>query len=391
MISAVLAGLLALPLWAGDGAAGRVIAVYPDRNTTKLVVEAREPLVAASNVFVGPDEVQATLGDVLSRSGDLYYFSASVPGKADVKIGDEVLTQRERRLETPNPLRLKISENYTFEQKRKGEVTAVQDGRAMIDRGTLHEVRERDLYRVYGADKRYKGLLEIRGIGDLQSSGELYNALEDRRRDALKTAPGDRVVFAGQRKLFALGLVGGVQPSNGRAFGVPENSTGAGLLWGLTFRDGWGVEVLFGYYGRDLKESRVVGSTSFGNARIDERLSRSARFLAPIWLKKSFFFPAIVSPYLAAGGSLFMGDLRYESVYTPPNAVMLGIPNTYINDKGKSLTVVPVLGGGVEFFPARFFRPRLEVRWFDGPTMHAGPETFDTESAFVSAGFFTAW
>lgn len=385
MTAALLTGLLALPLWAGDGAAGRVIAVYPDRNTTKLVIESREPLVAATNIYAGPDEVEVTLGDVLSRSGELYYFSASVAGKADIKTGDAVITKRERRLETTNPLRLKLSESYTFEQKRKAEVTAVQDGRAMIDRGTLHEVRERDLYRVYGPDGRYKGLLEIRGIGDLQSSGVLYNALEDRRRDALRTVPGDRVVFAGQRKLFALGLAGGGMAATERVLGRPETTFGGGLLWDLVFRDGWGVEALFGGYYRELIVNRFPPRIP-GQSHTDESVRRSALFLAPVWLKKNFFYPSVVSPFVAAGISPVRARLWYRRAHF--NA--LG-GSDITEDEDETFGVAPVLGTGVEFFPARFFRPRFEVRWFDAPALRAGRESFYPGMTVYSLGFFSTW
>lgn len=382
---ALALGISTLPAAAGDSAAGRVIAVYGDRNSTKLVIEAREPLVTGTNVYAGTDEVAATLGDLLSKSGELLYYSASVPGKADLEVGDEVVTAR-RRIAAPNPLRLKITEAYTFEQKRKGEVTAVQDGRAMIDRGTLHEVRERDLYRVYGPDNRYKGLLEVRGIGDLQSSGLLYNALEDTRREALAARPGDRVVFVGQRKLFGLGLAGGQAVGRADAFGEYEKTAGGGLVWSIIFRDGWGFEVLFGEYSRKLSRERSVRIAPNSPNGINERMQRSARFIAPVWLKKSFFYPRVASPFAAAGVALFDGRIWY-------NREVFDYPNPYrtFSDEVQPKQIVPVLGAGVELFPARFFRPRFEVRWFDGPTLVAGPETFATESTFISFGFLTAW
>lgn len=385
MTGALLAGLLSLPLWAGDGAAGRVIAVYADRNTTKLVIESREPLVAATSVYAGPGEVEVTLGDVLSRSGELYYFSASVAGKAEIKVGDEVLTRHERRLETPNPLRLRLSESYTFEQKRRAEVTAVSDGRAMIDRGTLHEVRERDLYRVYGPDGRTKGLLEIRGIGDLQSSGVLYNALEDRRRDALRTAPGDRAVFAGQRKLFALGLAGGGMAGAEQVLGRAETTFGGGLLWDLVFRDGWGVEVLFGGYYRELIVNRFPKKI-FGQSSTDETVRRSALFFAPVWIKKNFFYPSVVSPFVAAGVSPYRARLWYRRAHFIASG-----GSDITEDEDETFGVAPVLGTGVEFFPARFFRPRFEVRWFDAPALRAGRESFYPGMTVYSLGFFTTW
>lgn len=381
----LFAALLAPPAMANDSAAGRVIAVYPDRNSTKLVIETQVPLVAGAVVYAGPDEVEATLGDALSRSGGLYYYSASIPGNTDVKTGDEVVTGR-NRIQTPNPLRLKISESYTFEQKRKGEVTAVQDGRAMIDRGTLHEVRERDLYRVYGPDRRYKGMLEIRGIGDLQSSGILYNALEDRRRDAERVSPGDRVVFAGQRKLFALGLMAGSTAGAERVLGRKERAIATGLVWDLMFRDGWGFEALFGLYDRDVTAHRAAGTRSFGQEYLEEDMDRSARFLAPIWLKKNFWFPSAISPFGGFGFSLFQGRLKYRRFHTSS----LGV-TTFTEDEDTSLAPALMLGGGIDFFPARFLRPRFEVRWLRAPTLKAGSASFDATALFYSVSVLTAW
>lgn len=368
-----------------EGPIGKVIAVYPDRNTTKLVLETRESIIPGRQVYVGPERLAITVGGLLSRSELSYYYSASAPDRPKIESGDEANTEGAQTLSTPNPLTLTIREHYTFEQKRRGEVTAVQGDHAMIDRGSLHEVRERDIYRIYDSSGHYKGLIELRGIGDLQSSGKLYNALEDLHRDALKAAPGDRVVFAGQRKLFGLGVEGGVKSHRSDLGGTHEQNFGAGLLWNVTFPDGWGIELLFGTYVLNGKDT--VGSPFnplFPTNRTVDSLDRKAFFSAPIWLKKNFFYPSIVSPFLAAGGSLLVGENHWvHADYSNP-------ANNVDVDK-KTSALVPVLGAGLEFFPGRFLRPRIDVRYFAGPRLTAGADVFHTESVFYSVGVLTTW
>lgn len=360
---------------------GKAISVYYNQNTTLLILETREPLVTGKQVYMGSGRVAVTVGELLSRSGPQYYYGASVPGRPKVETGDvvglapPVTDGGPSLLPTPTALNLQIKEHYTFEPKRLGEVTAIQGEHAMIDRGSLHEVRERDIYRVYDSSGRYKGLLELRGIGDRQSSGKLYNALEDFRRDARKTAPGDRVVFAGQRKLFGLGFAGGLMARKEYVGQANEENFGGGLLWSVTFPDGWGAEVLFGAYGRTGKSKMSVASGPG-----IQTLERRALFIAPFWAKKNFFYPSAVSPFVAAGASVFSGHHKWVS--TTANAF----------DENKSAAgLVPMLGAGVEFFPGRFFRPRFDVRYFAGPKITAGSSTYNTESVFYSLGFLTTW
>lgn len=359
---------------------GKVIAVYPDRDTTKFIVESRDPMVAGRMVYVGPDSVPVTLGDLLSRTEQYHYYGASVPGKPKIDKGDAVSS--EKKSSGASALQFRIEEKYVFEQKRRAAITAVQGVHAMIDRGTLHEVRERDIYRLYDSSGRYKGLLEVAGLGDLQSSGKLYNRLEDRRRNALTARPGDRAVFAGQRKLFALGLMGGIRSTNETVINEKETTFGGGLLWNVTFQDGWGAEVLFGGFSREGKGKIETFSGPFFTLENLDQGSRTAKFIAPIWLKKNFFYPSVVSPFLGAGLSLFTGKNEY-SRFVPGSTEVKGSKTV--------TTVVPVLGGGVEFFPGRFFRPRIEARYFRGPKIDAGGNIYNTESLFYSFGFLTAW
>lgn len=388
ILSAALAALPFRALCAESAAAGplgKAIAVFGDRNTTKIVLETRQPLIPGRQIYLGPDRIAVTVGELLSKTEQLFYYGASVPGKSKVENGDEINLDGPRTegtgtrsLSTPSALTLQIKEHYTFEQKRRGEVTAVQGDHAMIDRGSLHEVRDRDIYRIYDGNGRYKGLIELRGVGDMQSSGKLYNALEDFHRDALRTVPGDRVVFAGQRKLFGLGFVGGVKSKRNDVGDTHETNFGGGLLWNVTFPDGWGAEVLFGAYILDGK-ARMPSNSGL----VVENIERRALFIAPIWAKKNFFYPSAISPFLAAGLSFFNGQNKYT--YTN----FAGGAST--DETRKVSTVVPVLGAGIEFFPGRFFRPRFDVRYFAGPKITANGNVFYTESVFYSFGFLTTW
>jgi len=359
----------------------KVMTAYADQGFTKMIIQSEKELIQGRNVYVGPDAVIATIGSLLSRSASSYYYGATAAGKRNIREGDTVSLEAPRPTSVASSVQEMIKQNYTFEQKRTALVTAVQDNRALIDRGTLNEVRERDIYRIYDSSGHYKGMLEIHGLGDLQSSGKLYNRLGDLHRNAASVRPGDKVIFAGQRKLFALGAMGGFRNNLERVLGRLETAYTGGLLWNVTFPDGWGAEILFGAAYR-TNHSKILTTNPSRPYLLDSREeTRQAAFIAPIWLKKNLFFPSIVSPFLAAGLSLMTAEH------------LNNVTDTYgvVNETKNVTTVVPVLGAGVEFFSGRFFRPRIEMRWYDGPKITAAGSDFNTQSVFYSAGFMTAW
>ncbi|MBI4425647.1 MAG: hypothetical protein HY554_18090 [Elusimicrobia bacterium] len=363
----------------GRGAEIRVLESFRKGYGTRLILQSKQALVTGQGVYVGVQEIPATLGDLLSVAGGLYYYVASASGKVDVKAGDRVLLQRTRKLNLPAFLAFSIKEGFAFDQKHVAEVTAVQGDRAMIDRGTLHEVHERDLYRIFDSSGGYKGLLEVRGIGDLQSSGLLHNRWEDRRPRALETRPGDAAVFVGQRRLLGLGLMGGSQLGRTQTLYAFDHSNGGGILWNITFYNGWGLEVLFGVYriaGGDATWNRQTGNQY--QSQVDERI---AEFMAPTWLKKNFFYPSICSPFAAAGFTYLQAKHRFDHL----------VPTSTGEEIKLRKGLIPVLGAGIEFFPVRFFRPRFEVRHFFGPRVIARGNIFRTESTFYSVGVMTAW
>lgn len=365
----------------------KIIAIFHDKNSTKMVVESSSAMVAGRNVYAGPKEIEITIGDLLSRAEYLYYYSGTVPGRPPIETGDFIRLERSSATR-PSMLALTLKENYVFSQKKYGEITAVQGNRAMIDRGTLHEVHERDIYKIFDASGSFKGMLEVRGIGDLQSSGVIYNPWDSRKKTAHLTQQGDRIVFAGQRKMFGLGAVGGGPFRREKIGKFNEKSSGVGLLWSLTFPDGWAFELLFGGFTRKLDVDFVGGDLV---TRSLQSWAHEAKYFAPIWIKKNFFYPEIVSPFIGLGAV----HLKAENLHHFKRYCTFGSPcaepEMEINSHQKTTRIAPMFGGGIEFFSGRFLRPRFEVRFVDGPKLRAFGNTYNTDAWFVSGGFLTSW
>ncbi|MBI5202109.1 MAG: hypothetical protein HY925_11025 [Elusimicrobia bacterium] len=348
-----------------------------------MIIQSNKELVPGRNIYVGVQEIPVTVGALASRSQDLFYYTASVAGRPRLGSGDKVSISPSRRLTIPQSIAAPFRQSYTFAEKFRAEITTVQGDRAMIDKGTLHEVHERDLYRVSDASGTYKGLLEVRGIGDLQSSGRIYNRFEDIHRRVSEIRPGDQVEFIGQRRLLGLGFLAGSTFSRKQILHSFDKSSAAGLLWNITSSDGWGLEMLFGVFTREGKDSTPLDPTFIGgNQRLIGIDERAARYVAPIWLKKNLFYPSMISPFLAGGLCFFDGYHSFETL-------RIGVSEG--RDKKEKKTIAPVLGAGIEFFPARFFRPRVEVRHFIGPTITARGNEFNSSATFYSFAILSAW
>ena len=350
-------------------------------NTTRMIIQSGRPLIPGRDVYAGADELAVNVGVLLSKSGGAHYYAGSVPGKAKVRAGDVIVFESKRRLSLPQVVSMSLDQRAVFSQKFTAEVTAVQGDRAMIDKGTLQEVHERDLYEVFDSSGRYKGLLEIRGIGDFQSSGKLYNRWEDRSRRALQAQPGDRVKFVGQRMQFGFGIAGGLPFARTRLQHNFDSGGGGGVLWNVTLPTGWGVEMLLGMYQR-----RGYGATalpSWETPTFSVTQVRNIRYVAPIWLKKNLFYPSKISPFVAAGVSWYSGLHKYEIYETAAAKTRTQIKT--------SQGLTPVVGAGIEFLPTRLFRPRVDVRHFFSPKLEALGNVYRTETTFYSVAIMTAW
>jgi len=230
-----------------------VIEAYQDGGSTKFVLQSPQPLVVGQPVFAGPAETMITVGEMLSRKGGIYLYPASVPGWSTVKSGDAVLVEKTAKGGVPEAVARSLRAAGGVEQKEVAEITAVQGGRLIIDKGTLNEVHERDLYRIIDSSGNFKGFLEVRGIGDTQSSA-VFSKVGWTYKKTPPPVPGDYGVFLGQRRLFGLGVVAGAAQRKQMLHAFDETK-GGGLLWSLRFYDGWGVEALFGRYERTGTDS----------------------------------------------------------------------------------------------------------------------------------------
>jgi len=144
--------------------------------------------------------------------------------------------------------------------------------RVQIDRGSLHEVRERDIYAVYGADGKLKAKIEASALGDRESVGKIYS------EKGIKIEPGDRVVHLGQRKFFGFGVHYGMSrwdftdtEQGNKSKSVYKFITGGGLLYSWVFPGGWTMQWLWGtYLGFDNYEEGVSRFTSDPNVDYTE-------------------------------------------------------------------------------------------------------------------------
>lgn len=369
-----------------DKPAIRLIEAYQDGGSTKFILESRTPLVTGRSVYAGVREEALTIGDQMSRKEGLYYYAASAPGKLNIRPGDPIRLDRTTTSSLPKAVIDSLRPGAGFEQKNVAEVTAVQGDRILIDKGTLHEVHERDLYRILDASGNFKGNVEVRGIGDQQSSAILSNALGARTGAGLSAQPGDYAVFMGQRRMFSFGLLYGQRLEKSQILFAADKSFGGGVLWNISFYNGWGLETLLGYYTREGEDETVIDVKN-APERVFVYDKRHARYLLPVSLKKNFFRHFLVSPFAAAGGYIFMGE-HTHSTAGPSHSINRDLP---VEQTTGMRGIYPQFGFGLDFFPTRLVRPRIEVRHFHGPNIAARGNVFRTASTIYSAGVMATW
>ncbi|MBI4064572.1 MAG: hypothetical protein HY401_09785 [Elusimicrobia bacterium] len=380
---------------------GKVIGNEIKGNSTGLILEVNKGLVPGRVVKL-EDGLTAVVGQLLSERMGLYYYEATLSGKYKIAAGLSVYPEGTALVPmktAPGPtFWKKLADTWSpYTAKKTAEVTSVQSNRALIDRGSMHEVHERDIYAIYDSSGHYKGMLEVRGPGDFQSQGKLYNALEDRgkRRNALNTAAGDKAQFLGQRKLFNLHGAYGFRNKRENVLGEPEKVTSGGLLWSVTAPDGWGFEILFGAFTRKVVSEEKIRTQDSSPGELsyqDLKIKHKATFMAPMWLRKNFFYPHAFSPYIGLGTAYLNVEYSYyrQSNFnaTPPDwQVRVETTKT----KREAGRFIPMFGGGIELFPGRFLHPRAEVRYFHGPEFFTETDIFNTSSIYYSFALSTSW
>ncbi|OGS27291.1 MAG: hypothetical protein A2297_00395 [Elusimicrobia bacterium RIFOXYB2_FULL_48_7] len=132
--------------------------------------------------------------------------------------------------------------------KKEGKIRRIENNLVEIDKGSIHKVRERDIYKVYDRTTGvYKGKLEVQAMADAVSIGKTYNS------NILSMNKDDTIKYYGQRKVFGLGVVLGGSSLNTNQnkvydFENSANLSGGGLLWEWTFPNGWSIQWLLGEY-----------------------------------------------------------------------------------------------------------------------------------------------
>ncbi|MBI4346951.1 MAG: hypothetical protein HY553_08860 [Elusimicrobia bacterium] len=177
----------------------KILESYVEGQTTRIVLQSDRALIVGNDVYAGADESAVNVGTLLTKSGPFWYYSASATGRHEFTPDDVVRLERTRQPSIAERIAGSLDQEAIFAQKYRAQVSAVQGSRALIDKGTMQQVHERDMYRIYNASGVHKGTLEIHGIGDLQSSGKLYSTWWEPKRKRPPMQPGDLAEFVGRR------------------------------------------------------------------------------------------------------------------------------------------------------------------------------------------------
>ncbi|MBI2069558.1 MAG: hypothetical protein HYT79_03070 [Elusimicrobia bacterium] len=349
---------------------GQVLGIEFDGNTTNMVLEVDGKLVLGGTIYL-QDGIPIVIGDLLSQKRNLYYYTASVPKKLKIDVGEKVYAQftdpgtpgetqtRPLDIEGPKVFTWRKSlRGKPFVPKRVAEITAIQNKNVLIDRGSIHEVDKRDVYAVYDTSGLYKGKIETRGIGDFQSTARFYHPAEE-FRNTFRPAIGDKAVHIGRRSPISMGF----WVSSARAFknSDPETegySEGQGAIWELCFRDGWKIQANLGVHSDSQKDFAFASentktfftqpSTTTIKAPVPEI---KTRFFGPLSLSKNFFYPKSISPFLRIGVALVRSELVWGT----------GIDRS---SHSYPTRLIPSFGAGIELFSGKWVKGYVGANYF---------------------------
>lgn len=326
---------------------GQITGVY--RRGKSLIVTLETNLKLPTGLVVYIDEnrkIPAILKDHYKSTETTLIYEATVAKQVDISEGEKVFIEGEIRGQGAD-VYIKLDRRAIFLPKSGGQVLASYGSRVHIDRGSLHEVRERDIYAIYDSSGKYKGKIETRGIGDHQSIGQLYSGAKK------EVEPGDTVKFLGQRKFFGLGVAA--------AAGVVQDQTpsGGGLLFWWTFPNGWGINWLWGTW-------------FFEHFETDNRYIFNVNM--PAVFRKNFFYPNWISPYAGVCIASY-SSWAYVGIMDSTSAYGAGI--------------YPVLG--VELFQTQLFHVHLEGIYLTTPELEINDKKFKYEGWGYSVAVTTNW
>lgn len=382
LLPALMAILFQTRAMFGQEPAGKVLGTSQEGNTLQLVIESSSRLIPGTQVYLEEGE-PILVGDLLSKKGNSYYYSASTSKDAPTKAQDKIYLDPPNRRSQIIQRVLPIRDASPDDPKSVGEVLSVQRGRILINRGSMHQVHELDIYAIYDTSGNYKGKAEIEGIGDLQASGAMYKSLGDVFRSLPSVQPGDKTVLLGQRKLISWGYLFSTKlaPEKVAIEGVERKGLSVGFTAAMliTWRDGWGVDLNLGTLLTDVDNSIgpqfVVGDIS--------RIARTASTFGPIYFRKKFRYPSNISPVVGIGAAF---PLLYQTVGTvmkDPLGNVVGTRETV----QKKLSLAPSGMIGITFFTGHRFHGLLELHRILTPSFETDGVVWEPKSTWFSLGF----
>ncbi|MBI4667584.1 MAG: hypothetical protein HY747_00085 [Elusimicrobia bacterium] len=130
---------------------GKVVDSYSEGTTTYMMIEVKHLLNTGQEVYLHGG-IPLSISEIMSirETEGINYYRAYTPEKVRVLPGENIfleVTKKEQKLK-------RFEREAIFMKKKYATVTFVEKEKAMINRGSLHNVDKRDIYRVYDVNQR---------------------------------------------------------------------------------------------------------------------------------------------------------------------------------------------------------------------------------------------
>ncbi|OGS21550.1 MAG: hypothetical protein A2252_07335 [Elusimicrobia bacterium RIFOXYA2_FULL_39_19] len=273
--------------------------------------------------------------------------------------------------------------------KKEGIVRRVEKDLVEIDKGSIHKVRERDLYKVYDSTTGgYKGVLEVQAIADAVSIGKNYDS-----KTALISS-NDKIVYCGQRKIFGFGPMIGGSVSNTKDytkepfdFEKGANPNCVGLLMEWTFSRAWSIQWLLGQY--IYSKNIPTGFWDSQNKYIRKNDAFSFELDCPLTIKKKLFYPSWFSPNYGLGVGYFKSSFETSHNY---NDYLNGMYVIEKNDSAKNAYCLIYPAFGIELFSSNLVHVIFDAKYIYPLVPLRGTTEDHSWSGWIfSTGMTTNW
>lgn len=363
-ITALYCFALEANLWA-QSSIGKIVDSYLQGTTTHMMIESNRMLNTSQPVYLHGG-IPIAVREVMSirETEGVYYYRAYTPEKVRILPGESIFLEplkKDSRLP-------EFERKAIFLKKKYATVTLVEEDKVLVNRGSLHNVDKRDVYRVFDQNGKIKGEIELYGIGDFLSAGSYRYPVEFGGKGE-SFHEGDSAVFVGNRKVIGLTPFHFVlyqQAGKGLRLGADAAIyQGLGITtWSFILRKGNIFEWMIG---------AVAAEKTYSNLGT---LTSEHRF--PFWFRKTFFYPSFISPSLSFGFSFYRNELIEKKDKT----------NTAL---GPINSLGPLLGAGVEFFTSSAIHLRLDGHYYPTPSRTFNDKKYRTDALFLLGGISINW